>query len=290
MIRQKSIQEVTDRAVAFADRFRSACPEAFVTPFSGNLKIALHSDLHFEFHGNFPIIAKGVDLIILAGDILCTEDQVQRLLFIEWCKKHENTKIIWIAGNHEHYGSKLKVSLLKCREMASMTTNVTFLENESYITKDLAIHGCTLWTDFSSKGEAWKTIGMLEAERGISDFRRIEGAYGCLDASEVAYLHENSLEWLKNSLKTNADKRNVVVTHFPPLIECKHPKIPSGILDTYFNNDLAELVYEAQPTLWLYGHNHWSDDFNLYGTRFISNQRGYPSEYTEYEELKIISV
>lgn len=287
MTRQPYVQK---GVYEFTDRIRSVYQEAFMTRFCGDLKIALHSDLHFEFHGHFPTIAEDVDIIILAGDILCTEDQVQRLLFIEWCKKHDNKKIIWVAGNHEHYGSNLKDSLFKCREIASMTNNVTFLENESCISGDLAIHGCTLWTDFSSKGEAWKVIGMLEAERGISDFRRIGGAFGCLEASEVATFHNNSIAWLKNSLKINSNKRNIVVTHFPPLMECRHPMIPSGVLDTYFNNDLAELVCDTQPTLWLYGHNHWSDDFNLCGTRFISNQRGYPSEHTGYEELNIIKV
>lgn len=125
-----------------------------------NMKIAIHSDLHVEFHGKFPEVNPEADVIILAGDIIKTCDQVQRLLLVEFCREHSDKKVIWISGNHEAYSSDLDKSLQASKDLCSLVKadNLIHLENETYRLNDnVVIHGCTcgqgstLWEKLGSR-------------------------------------------------------------------------------------------------------------------------------------------
>ena len=35
---------------------------------------------------------------------------------------------------------------------------------------------------------------------------------------------------------------------------------------------------EARVALWVHGHTHWCVDYEVRGTRVVSNQRGYPHQ------------
>ena len=247
-------------------------------------KVAIYSDLHTEFGNKFPTVPILAEVIILAGDDIVGEGHGE---LEEFCNENYDKQIVMVAGNHNYYGKDFDTINQAYIEMKEWAPNLHFLNNDTFEYKDLVFHGCTLWTDFTCRGEAWKEIGMLESQRGISDFHRIRYKGKAITPTDMSNLHAESLQWLSRSLKTHSKKTNVVVTHFPPLIECKHPHIESNILDTYFNNDLGEFVSEHDIQYWCYAHNHWSDEFELYGTRFISNQMGYPREKTGYDSYNI---
>jgi len=42
--------------------------------------------------------------------------------------------------------------------------------------------------------------------------------------------------------------------------------------------------------LWIHGHTHTSVDFELNGTRIISNQRGYPREESGFQPFLVIDL
>lgn len=245
------------------------------------MKIEVYSDLHLEFNKDLKLgIQDDTDVVILAGDIIVGK----RTNWIEdLAYNNPDKKIIWVAGNHEYYGEDIREARNHYHAISELTDNLYFLDNSVCTIQDVVFHGTTLWTGFDSKGEAWRNISKLEAERNISDFYRIRLRGSKLSADAMEGLHKEAVWWLRMSLKEHSGKKNVVITHFPPLLECRHPKIEPNILDTYFNNDLGDLDFKDVDT-WVYGHNHWSDVFALYGTRFISNQLGYPRETTCYSK------
>jgi hypothetical protein len=95
---------------------------------------------------------------------------------------------------------------------------------------------------------------------------------------------ELSPEALKQAVKVYSDVRpEIVVTHEAPLSACQYMfrDIPifggwgdtygqkTGALATRTNTALQEMLNIHQPSLWVFGHYHWSRKFGLKGTEFI---------------------
>jgi len=252
------------------------------------LKIAVYSDLHLEFNKDLKLnVADEVEVIVLAGDIVVGKDSK---FITDLCSQYPDKEVVYVSGNHEHYNQTISDVLMYYRDLSNNTPNLHFLNDSIVEIKSVVFHGTTLWTGFNSKGEAWRNIGKLEAERNISDFYRIKVRGSKMSADIMEGLHKQACHWLYTSLQKHSGRTNVVVTHWPPLIECKHPEIASSLFDTYFNNDLQDLISECNIDLWCYGHNHWSDEFELYDTRFISNQLGYPREKTGFTKNDYVVV
>ena len=74
------------------------------------MKIALASDIHLEFG---PISLKNeesADVLVLSGDICVAKrfEEIEEVFFEECSKQFSN--VIYIMGNHEHYGGDLRAS------------------------------------------------------------------------------------------------------------------------------------------------------------------------------------
>jgi len=252
------------------------------------MKIAVYSDLHLEFNKDLKLnVADEVEVIVLAGDIVVGKESK---FITNLCSQYPDKEIVYVAGNHEYYKGDVAEFDMFYENLSNEIRNLHFLNNKAVEIGGVMFHGTTLWTGFNSKGEAWRSIGKMEAERNISDFYTIKIRGSRMSADIMEGLHKQSVQWLHRSLQEHSNKTNVVVTHWPPLIECKHPHIEPNTLDSYFNNDLQELVSECNIDLWCYAHNHWSDEFKLYGTRFISNQLGYPREETGFTKNAYVVV
>ncbi|TFW72352.1 hypothetical protein C3Y98_04400 [Methylotenera oryzisoli] len=107
------------------------------------MKLRILSDLHLE-RNPFTYADQGEDVLILAGDIANGIDG------IEWAKAIPKP-VIYVAGNHEHWGCDIYENL-KAMRKAAKGSNVHFLENKQI---DLTLNGetvrflgCTLWTDY----------------------------------------------------------------------------------------------------------------------------------------------
>lgn len=256
------------------------------------MKISLHSDVHIEFYpvGITLNIPQDADVIVLAGDIGVGEDVIQFITRLS--EEHPDKQIIFVSGNHEFYGEDVVDLREKYSVCFKHLSNVHYLEDESVTIGDVVFHGCTLWSGFNVLGAERSAYGMAEARRSIADFYRISYDGYTIRPEDMRMLHNHSLCFLKSALLEHAGQKQVIVTHFPPLKECKHGEIVPGILDCYFNNDLKDLFYLVQLEAWLYGHNHWSDDFMYSGCRVVSNQRSYPREGSQkrYIENLLIEI
>ncbi|WP_269621194.1 hypothetical protein [Zhongshania sp. BJYM1] len=85
-------------------------------------------------------------------------------------------------------------------------------------------------------------------------------------------------------------KTKVVITHFPPCLEVDNEDIGMNMLTPYFQANCRDLIEQYQPSVWVFGHNHYSHDIKIKETRLVSNQRGYPGEQVKYNEKLLINV
>lgn len=256
------------------------------------MKIALFSDLHVELHNGYPRIDAAADVVVLAGDIHtrgATID-VARAIRNE-CGK----PVIVVAGNHEHYGQELSLSLQQLREAARAEEAIHFLENDAVVIDGVRFLGCTLWSDFASNGLAAAEGVMQLAQRYIPDFSCIRYGDSRFTPVHATKFFTASCKWLQEQLALPFAGKTVIITHFAPHAAAVHANfLQPGMnaLTPYFTPDCSALIQRFTPALWCYGHTHNSVDVVLQGgTRLVSNQRGYPDEaaaYTQFDASKLL--
>lgn len=268
------------------------------------MKLLVYSDLHLDM---FPWDWKpstqqmqGIDAVVLAGDI------AEGTRGLVWARDtFPDTAIVYIDGNHEFYGQHWDKHGDIMRQRAR-EREIHYLESEAVTIAGVRILGCTLWTDYALNGGDDRLQFMSHARNAMNDYKLIRitrsPLYGHnrhrLFPAMAASRHEASRRWLAQELGVGTEEggkerskedggaqghdRNaschpptVVVTHHAP-----HPKsIPEGFWDHWiapcYASDLTDLMGPAK--LWIHGHIHDSVDYEVRGTRILSNPRGYQS-------------
>ncbi|NIB41601.1 metallophosphoesterase [Pseudomaricurvus alkylphenolicus] len=246
------------------------------------LRIAILSDIHSEFHpqGWLPPMLQETecDVLVLTGDIGMGDGTIEFVTRVAEIKS--DTSILWVAGNHDFYGQDYDRQLSQYRSAFSNFDNVYFLECDTVTIQGVTFLGATLWTGFDTLGEHSIGPGMQVAGAAIADFFRIEKQDGrrLFTPADAAALFKTSRQWLAQTLESCEPGKTVVVTHFPPLRVARHAGFPEDLMSTYFQANCESLIERYQPALWIYGHNHWSDEHQVGRTRLVSNQLGYPGE------------
>lgn len=243
-------------------------------------KVRLFSDLHLEFMG--PEFNPGSgDVLVLAGDILTARNlnrdeaspKRQRYLeFLDKCSKgYEH--VIYVAGNHEHYGYDIARSQDAIRAVAP--ANVHFLEREEFVLGDWVFLGTTLWTNLKNNDPMVK----WDVERYMNDFRVIRTNNMRFTTDRWWAEHFRSFQWLDQKLVEHASKKVFVVTHHAPSMQSIHE---AYLVARHFNRnygyftDLDDWI-AAHPQIkyWCHGHTHNSNDYMIETTRVVTNPRGY---------------
>lgn len=288
--------------------------EGLATAKNKTIKIAVHSDLHTEFFGEsffyhdepFIQVNPELDYLFLAGDI----GNLKSLsTFFEQIRSeisyNSNTKIIYILGNHEHYGLQYPDSIELYRETCH-DYNIHFLENDIFIDdeKKVLIYGGTLWSDFGLGNDALES--KTWAKNNVGDYLRIKNN----TSMTMQHIHQSSLDTLEYLMKpkpmitpdvtqnifyqsvecvkqwfTNpnyTDYKKIAVTHFLPLKQCIHPKHTDYVKGAYWASHRPDIVNLAD--VWIYGHSHdnINQELDVLGkkVKMISNQMGYLSEHS----------
>ncbi len=225
------------------------------------MKIQLISDIHLEF-GDCELPATECDLIVAAGDIGVGDQGVEWLL-------QQNKPVIYIAGNHEFYGSDYHETLSLIREKAK-GTQVTFLENESVVIGDVRFLGCSLWTDLGGA----ENDHFDKLIRRVNDFRKVSVGDRNFNHEDFLALHHASREWLSSVLDEPFEGETVVVTHHAPTFWSWQEHFDDPMLHAYCN-DLKALLHKHDISFWFHGHTHYVQDYLCAGTHVICNPRGY---------------
>jgi predicted phosphodiesterase len=236
------------------------------------MRIRVFSDIHLEF-ADWEPPATDADVVIVAGDLHPKPEG------IAWITRHfRSVPVVYVAGNHEFYGSTYQKRLNQLQMAAESSGNIRFLENTSTWIGDVLFLGCTLWTDFNlfhDPGTAGAAAAM-----GMSDYRRIRTLpnYRRIKGRDTSTWHMDSRQWLETELQRHRGVRMVVVTHHAPSPLSLDPTLPSGVMDAAYASRLDDLVAASGACLWIHGHTHCSVDYRIGSTRVFSNQRGYPDQ------------
>jgi hypothetical protein len=219
------------------------------------------SDIHLEFGEQGPP-ETDADIIIAAGDIGVFNQG------ITWLKAI-NKPVIYIAGNHEFYGSEYhQVLAMLRRECAG--TQIQFMEKDQFIFQGVRFLGCTLWTDLYLESDAKaESLGNT-----LNDFRKIMMEDAMLNPLQFTILHHDAKAWLENQLAQPFSGKTVVVTHHAPT-EWSWIETPNATKKLAYCNDLKSLFHEYEIAAWFHGHVHNMGDYRIADARILSNTRGY---------------
>ncbi|GAA4650681.1 metallophosphoesterase [Kistimonas scapharcae] len=254
------------------------------------MKIHVLSDLHLEnfMHAIRFKACKGipVDAVVLAGDIA---EGTDGMAYTEdW---YPDTPILYVPGNHEYYGHELNTINRRMEEFCR-DTPIHLLNPGVVEIQDTVFIGCTLWTDFCLYGE--QQANMALSERCLNDYRLIsiadDEAERILTPEDTLTIHNQHRLFLETQLEAYQERRIVVITHHLPSEKSVKRSYRNDNLTTAFASSLDDLITRFQPALWIHGHSHYGVDYTIGSTRVVSNPRGYPGEFTYFEDDLVIEV
>jgi predicted phosphodiesterase len=213
------------------------------------------------------------EVLVLAGDIGNPFDKNYRE-FMEYVSQKFKLVIV-IAGNHEYYTSKL--TMFEIEEQISRVIseffNIVFLQQDTFVYKNIKFFGCTLWSSIPPK-------------KLTNDFYKI------VDMTPEKYntIHNDHKRWLYSELiNTPSEFKKVVITHH----------LPSFDLLSSFDVGLdGDVVYFYSSTIdyidlvdvWLCGHYHKPCRVTIKNCDCYINPVGYIGQRTDYNRSLIIEL
>ncbi|HUG26041.1 metallophosphoesterase [Piscinibacter sp.] len=245
------------------------------------MKLLVLSDLHLEFSGLALEPDPGVDVVVLAGDIVCPGTKA-----VEWALQVPALRaakaVILVPGNHEYYGAVMDDERQAMREAAHGTA-VHLLDGDRVDIGGVRFLGCTLWTDFALRiadADGLRSDparGMEAARQSMTDYRTIDvlGPHRRpLTPEDTLAVHQRQRAWLAQALAEPFDGPTVVVTHHAPHRRSLAPPFADDWVSTAFVSELPDSFFEV-PALWIHGHTHASFDYRVGRCRVLCNPRGY---------------
>lgn len=241
------------------------------------MRLLVLSDLHLElWREHAPRIDPSIsqpNVVILAGDINKGGKAV------EWAAEtFPGLPIIYVAGNHESYGTTIEDAESDIRQATLQHMNVHFLNCDEIVIDNVRFLGATLWTDFKLFGDDTRFSAMIDARAAMNDYKRIRRKldYRKLHPSDTAHLHAKHRSWLNRKLAEPFAGRTVVITHMSPSIRSVAPEYADDLVSAAYASRLDELV--DRSNLWVHGHMHTHFDYRIGNGRVVCNPCGYPQK------------
>ncbi|QYS92856.1 Putative calcineurin-like phosphoesterase [Trichoderma simmonsii] len=241
------------------------------------IRIQILSDLHLEIGQQytsytFPVTAP---FLLLSGDIGRLIDYDNYKAFLE-TQASRYKKVFLVLGNHEFYeldyGSGLSMAQ-RLSEEPSLKDSIVLLNKSRWDDPDskLTVLGCTLWSAIPEEAAT-----MIETK--INDFKKIIG----WTTQKHNQIHTEEAEWLRKEVAQLAtqgqynSRQILIATHHAPCLEgTSKPADTNSPWTPAFATDLVTKGNWGNVTCWIFGHTHYSTDFQYNGIRLLANQRGY---------------
>lgn len=241
------------------------------------MKIQYISDLHLEslnnrmFFKKYPV-QPCANYLVLAGDIIPL-NQIDQINFFLDHISQVFSKVFWVPGNHEFYGSDYQ-SYQSCN--IPIRENVFLINSQSVILEEYELLCSTLWSNLDLN-KKW----FLQYH--INDFKYIKYQKDYIDALDYNAFHIDALSSLENKLQTANPSKTIVVTHHCPVML----SIPEQEnFSTVYGSSLEDLIVKYQPLYWIYGHTHTANEMiNIRNTSLITNQLDKASEIKDCNKI-----
>lgn len=257
------------------------------------MKILVLGDVHYDLwrrssRGALAVAApeiRGLDALILIGDLAGSPERGWPDLF-EYLRGLIDPARIWVMpGNHDYYGFRLDGDD-RLQELAERA-GANFLQKSALELGGVRFLACTLWSDFWLRGKGMREQDMVTAARAMNDYLQIRTCAGGPVArpADTAAIFEDHRGWLSERLDEPYSGRTVVLTHHSP-----SPGAVGKIdeVTPAFCSDLDDLILEAEPDLWLFGHTHRHLEATVGRTRLRNVSLGYPKEVDLWRHHEII--
>ena len=266
-------------------------------------RIAICSDLHLE-HSDIELHnTENADVLILSGDILTAwalhenphpivpppehviwkSSKGQQLAirfrgFLDRISK-EFDQIVCVAGNHEFYHGNYPDAIGWLEDEYKRYPNIHYLEMSSVDINGFTFLGGTLWTDMNKRDPSTMQLiaGMMNDFHIIRNSQRNYAKFSPLDA---AIQHSATLNYIKETIDAEPDKKYIVVGHHAPSALSIHDQFKNQYhMNGGYYSDLSEFILNRpQIALWTHGHMHNPSDYQIGETRIVCNPRGYHGE------------
>lgn len=248
------------------------------------------SDLHQEFDPmwRIPVMEGEKDqILLLLGDIGLAASPNTYMGLLKDCSSRFK-EIIYLMGNHEHYGKSLLRSALKIRDnifMEGGMFNFHVIDQREIIRiGDISFICATLWTSYFNNNPD----SMLACQFGMNDYRTIRtgpknNPYQRKILPEDLYeIFLKDMNFIFENIPVEKAKgqKVVVLTHHAPSLQSIHPDFHNGIdwlVNGGYASSLDQDIIDTSPVLWGHGHTHVSFDYMIELTRVICNPCGYRS-------------
>lgn len=235
------------------------------------------SDLHLELNRqyatfDFPVTAP---LLLLGGDIGRFIDYDMFLPFLaRQTARYE--RVFLVLGNHEFYEMSFEAGIEKAREMekeAVLEGKLKVLHQDRWDDEEtnLTILGATLWSKIDAQAEEVVTLR-------VSDFKMIKE----WSVAQHNARHASDLNWLLTSaseiaaLPEDSQRTVLIVTHHAPVVKgASRPEHEKALWKTAFSTDVIQKREFGGVACWMFGHTHFTTQFEKSGIRVVANQRGY---------------
>lgn len=260
------------------------------------------SDLHDEFWQGFdlPDLSAPFDGVLIGGD---THTRGRHLDIPAAAARKYGCPVVLIWGNHEAYGSVWSDLLAEeARQLAALRAkglDIRVLHGAVTELAGVRIIGATLWTDFRLD-PGLEALARTVVPRVLNDYHAIRTAPGRrFTGADMLALHAEQKAAVFGALAKSYPGATIVMTHHLPVRQLIHPAREIGrdqdrALSAGFANDLWEEIKAHDVHSWIWGHSHegetWTGPGGHGPIRFLTNQRGYPGEGTEFNPAFVLEI
>jgi hypothetical protein len=250
--------------------------------------------------------APAADLLVLAGDIGSYQTG-SRLRGNDFGLERFSPRLGWpapvlfVPGNHEYDNCDFDVAHQSLRDTCERL-GITWLEREVLVIGSVRFIGTTLWADFDALATAqdWAAASPAQllkkrekAFRAANFYLKKAGTTRAGAPMLAEGLREHALichAWLRQALAAPFEGTTVVITHFAPSLRSADPRYGLTPGTAGFCNSLDELLPRAR--LWIHGHLHCAQDYEVGGCRVLANTLGYAvkGEQQGFREQLVVEI
>jgi UDP-2,3-diacylglucosamine pyrophosphatase LpxH len=235
---------------------------------------------------------EGSDVLVLAGDVVEVVDLKKTSKYRTDVMNYLGSlndrykKIIFVAGNHEHWGNSFYHTNqnLRSRFFELGLTNFEVLDNQTCEVDDVIFFGATMWTTMRDNNP----IVSMDCVAFMNDYKEIHvpiamnGMYSKYyygDKADLMPEHtiaecRHTKREIKKFIDLKTDKKKVLVTHHAPcMVSLSKKHEPDNVQDAYYE-EISNELFGSDIKMAIHGHIHDPVKYMIGNCLVVSNPRG----------------